>query len=320
MANIVGILILLVLVVGVRAASQPQHASETVAETQQEPVELLEEEQVEEIEKEVAASAREVADLAQSLAKVDQQLETSEDERLLVTTYAIALEQEYEKHKQQLDEQSAERLEIREELAALDSKAHQLMLKKVGLTTASMQPATLVNTPTPIVRRNIEETVHLRLGEGRIAVAPLDKLVKMLESVSPQTRLRDLNRGNGVARIGPADGFELLYAVQQAFSDVSPMGTRTTQHEVFAELRPLFTPIGVEAEQALQPGDLIDQALRPYSAHNTAVVLWVLPDGIKDYRKIVSAVRERGYAVDVRLLLEGTHIAIGTSGRKTAAQ
>ena len=318
-ANIVGILILLVLVVGIRAASQPQVSENSVPPDAPLP-ELVDASEVDQLEEQVHSDTSKVVDLVASLRDINTQLGVGEEERALLATYTVALEQALEKEKQKLDSESAERLQVRQELATLDAEAHQLLLQKVGLDTAATKPTSLVNTPTPIVRRGIKETINVQLSNGRLAIAPLKKFEELVKNTPVDTRRRDLARGNGVARLGPIDDFELQYVIVQTFSDPGPLGTRQIKYLTFAELRPVETSCGLPVDSALEPGQSLDYEMQHASPYDTAFVVWVFPDSVSQYRPVVDHLRKHGYAVDIRLVPAGQYIAFSSIGRETTAQ
>jgi hypothetical protein len=316
-ANIVGILILLVIVVGIRAGLQPRSPTN---DSEQSPPALISPAVLAAKTEGLTRLEADVARMTNALASLREEAEQRDLERLDLAAYVVAVEQQLETERAKLSESEAERLRIRSALAQADQEWQQLMLQKVALASDAGQPQKLVHTPTPIVRNHSEQTLHLRLERGRVAVVPFERLVKLIDSRPLDSHRRDLERQGGIGRLGPVDGFELRYALIARASDPGPGGARQLVTFMAGELRPVRPDVGEPVDEAMAGGSSLDTLLRSTNPRDAIVMVWVYPDSTSEFRDLQAAIRERGYAVDLRLLPEDAHISFSPEGRKTSAQ
>lgn len=317
-ANIVGILILLVIVVGIRAAMQPQLAEEPVAAN--EPVGLLSEAVIEERAAALKKEWSETERLFDKAVAATVEAEERDALRIELATYTAAVEAELEREKAKLDQGEAERLSVRSELAQADFEWQQLMLQKVGLASKEDDSEKLLNSPTPLVRKSAERNIHLRLHDNRLSVVPLEQLLKLVKERSGDAIRRDLNRLEGVARVGPVHGYILEYAIILASAQVGPLGVRPVDAMEVGEVLPLTEDVGEPVELALQEGTPLDQLLDRSNPRDTVVTLWAYTDSVVECRALQTAIRKRGFAIDLRPLQGDQQILLSSKGRETAAQ
>lgn len=316
-ANIVGILILLVIVVGIRAAMQPQLEAQQDASA---ALPQLTQAMVDERASTLRRQQFEIRELVDRAARVAVEAETRDRDRVGFASYVLSVQQELDKQKQQLDETQTERLAIRSALAESELAWQQLMLEKVGLASKVSEPQSLVHTPTPIVRTQSERTLHLRLEHGRVAVVPFDELIDQLDSRSIDAHRRDLRRLGGVGRLGPIDGFALHYALITRASSPGPQGIRQVVTFLAGEVRPADELAGETLDEAMAPGSRLQAAMANIRPQDTIAMLWTYPDSTAQFRELQDWLRERQYSVDLRLLSADAHISFSPEGRKTAAQ
>lgn len=320
-ANIVGILILLVIVVGVRAAMQPQLEAEAESSsTSDAPQSLLTQAMLIEQQKQLDETKLEAGQLASKAQALSREVDQRDLDRIDLATYIATVDEQLEQKKALLGSAEAERLEVRSALAETDFQWRQLMMQKVALANQAAPTENIVHTPTPIVRGRIKKSLHLRLEDGRVAIVPLERLEKLTDDRGLGGVQRDLRRQDGVARLGPVDGFELYFVVITGMSPPGPRGIRRPIVFPAGEIRPGEGFVDYPIEQALEPNSAISSALKSVSPSDTAVTLWLYPDTAGNYRTLQQGLRNRGFAVDLRLLEEGTHIAFGPNGRDTTAQ
>jgi hypothetical protein len=317
-ANIVGILILLVIIVGVRAAMQPQIVEDQEVADSTGPV--ITEAMLKERESKLLAARSDIANLVNRVAEVEVEAESMEVSRMHLASYNNEVAAELERAKSKLSEDEAARLAVRTELAKADHEWEKVMLEKVALASKTEETEKLIHTPTPIVRSQSEKTLHLRLEKGRVAVVPFEALLGQLDGRPLDAHRRDLQRLGGIGRLGPIAGFELQYALISRASDPGPGGARQVITFLAGEIHPASEHVGEELDEALAPGSTLQAALAKSNPRDTIVMVWTYPDSTSQYRQLQGALRERQFAVDLRLLDAGTHISFSPEGRKTAAQ
>ncbi len=316
-ANIVGILILLVIVVGIRAAMQPTRVDSAITRSSQL---VITEARLEKKRDAIERLKHEIVEVRESVESLASRAEQLDLARIDVATYVAAVEQQLERERQKLSDAEAERLEIRSALAETDQQWQKLMLQKVAIASDAGRPQTIVHTPTPVVRTHNEQTIHLRLESGKVAIVPFERLTDLLHGRTFDAHRRDLQRQGGIGRLGPIGDFELHYALISRASRPGLGGVRQMLTFVAGEIRPTISQPGEAVEVALESGSALDEKLQSYNQRTTVVMIWVYPDSTTDFRPLQQAIRKRGFAVDLRLLDEGAHISFSPDGRKTSAQ
>lgn len=317
-ANIVGILILLVIIVGIRAAMQPQLIEEA---QEQETAPLITNAMVEQRKSVVLQQAREVDQLRKTVVSAIAEAKQRDDNRINLATHIAAVEAELQREKAKLDKADAERLRVRSELAEADYQWQQLMLQKVALAAKTEQDSEkLFNTPTPLASNHTAQSIHLRLRNGRVAVVPLEQLAELVRNRSSNSIRRDLERQEGVARVGPIDGFVLDYAIILSNPVEGPMGLRAADMVEVSEVLPLVENVGEPVATALNQGTRLDSLLDRSNPRDWVIKLWVYPDSTSQYRSLQDALRKRGFAIDLRPLQEGKQMIFSSQGRETGAQ
>ncbi|MCO6043565.1 hypothetical protein NG895_06565 [Aeoliella sp. ICT_H6.2] len=312
-ANIVGILILLVIVVGIRAAMQP-HLDAQAPVAQQAPVLT---------EASVTARVESLTHEKLSLAKLHNQLvgmvneaDQRDADRIGLATHIAAVEEELKHKKSSLEGAEKERLKLRTAMAKADMQWQKLMLEKVAIESQGAKAKTLVHTPTPMVRSESDKRLYLRVEHGKVALVPLEALTQKWKGRSPDSLVRDLKRNNGIGELEPVGNYVLYYTHLPVEPPAGPRGV----YALAGEIHPVVDGLGVTVDEALAQGSDLSRALEATTPQQTVVLVWAYPDSTAEVRKLQNALRRRGFAVDLRLLEVGHHIAFSPQGRGTAAQ
>ena len=324
-ANIVGILILLVVVVGVRAS---QHIDKTVTlkESAHEPARDAGSPvaKVWPAMQQVLGSQRDLKELIRQMINVRQEALLRDEERLQLNTYVAAVEQELEKQRSELSREEQHDFDLRRELHDAQNTLNELTRKQVALLTRAPEVEELENIPTPLAQTVSGEEVHLRLAGGRVAFIPLDDLLSELRNHAERNFWQLRDRNSVVSTVGPLGGFRLRYRLEKKRYAVRGIsGTRQQGSLVQLtrwELLPEVLEIGEPLKQALQPNSDLMHVLKGHRPQSTTITVWTYADSFGEFRELRQGLFSLGFGIAGRPLPDGIRIGGSPSGTKSVTQ
>ena len=332
-ANLVGILIILVVIVGASASNRSQQAP-----IQPDPeLEAAYTSTIQQIENESYLTHKLRTDNQQLEQQIlDQNRLTAElatqRHRKLVQAETLRLQAEEIKTKidaklANFDEATRKNQQVQIQLTAAQ-EALTAELKDTKAQTAalaaSFKPAKnkqLKHYPSPIAKTVFSEEIHFRLSDGKLTYVPLEQLLGLMKDewrLKAEQRLTHLN--HTLETVGPLDGFRLQY--QLTAVENGPAGARQGRSITFDRFRVIPQPNQPTetVATALTEGSRFRSILSRHEPRRTTVSIWLYPDGFSDHRKIKNWLHENGYQIASWPLEYGRHIAGGPNGFKTSAQ
>ena len=327
-ANLVGILIILVVLVGANASQSVQQAPAQVDPN-------LETERLATID---AISTQ--ADLTHKLRVDNLQLELQireqnqlaaslSDQRHLMLVQAETLRVQATEIESQLDARlasfdEAQRTQQQEQIKlvsaeqALTAELNDVQAKTAAMA-ASFKPVEnkqLKHYPNPIAKTVFSEEVHFRLADGKLTRVPLEQLLALMKDewrLQAEQSLKTSNRT--VETVGPLEGFRLQYQMSAAEVEQG----RSIRLDRFQVIPQPNVP-SESVEVALAEGSRFREILSRHEPRRTTVSIWLYPDGFSDHRAIKTWLYENGYQMASWPLEYGRHISGGPNGFKTSAQ
>lgn len=316
-ANMVGIMIILVLVTGMRVRNAPVAA--LAAAPDPAAVDALATSQETE-----AALRSEVAGFREKLAGFQQNLTARFAERTRLSNLVAAIQHELGERRQKLDAQSQQAFDLKRQLAEADARLTAVRGEQIQLESMSVAPTTVEVFPTPLARVVEDKEIHCQLRGGLIAVIPWDELV---EEFKREAREKVQSRGSTpeiTRTIGPRDGFRLRYTLEQREIPAEvrmQTGIRGNLWELDkVTLIPVSGELGEPLTEALARGSAFRDALARARPGRTIVTLWVYPDSFGVYRELQRELYALGFATAARPLTENTPISASPEGTKSSAQ
>jgi hypothetical protein len=350
LANMVGILIILIVIAGVRAGSEPMPSvQEIMAEIRRtsgvvptaettalgaDPSTATTSAGEVVPEAENASPPPEVADKRAALEAELAALAAKSNQRAEELEFAATKEAELQRLRETEEERIARKTTLLTEVRQRTEQASVALLvnkdRLTGLLAESEQVAAsggkvekIVHRTTPISQEVSGNELHFRLAEQKVAVIPLDGLLERLKSQVERQKQTLQHVRSHQGSVGPVEGFQLQYLIErQAASQ-------------FDEIRhgPGVFRIGVSAWKLIPEPDLdaetADQALRRNSRFAAAlraappdatITLWVYPDSFALFRRLQAAAHAEGFTVAARPLPQGVPIAGSPSGSRSAGQ
>lgn len=333
-ANVVGVLIILVMLIGAQA-SRTVAVAESTEPTTDTTVPLASEEASQDVESllsELESSTRAARTSQRILqatnlhiSKLSYESQAYDRQRIELAMHHSLLEEDLERRKQQLDQQQQCEFDVQRQL--LDSKIdlEQLSQEQLSLMSAPDTVTEVECVPTPLAKVVEGKSIHLRLSRGLVSVVPLEELLAETRHNLEDLRRRLQANGRVVEVFGPLDGYRLKLTVAKQTSSESVGGplvgrTQRTNYSQYAEILPNAEEIGQNVEQALLPGGRLHQLLDARRRQKPAVVVWLYTDSFDEFRPLKRALWERGFSLATRPMRPGTRIGASPFGTRAAAQ
>lgn len=359
LCNMVGILVILIVIAGLRVSRAPIVIPEAAATVQPSPPTVLDD-PIELGEPEtmvwaVEAPPPEIPDLppppkpvrlaplippkelvdASSSMQADldvmtAQIAESEAEAETLAARTALAEKEVAKARAlvatvNVDQKSAAELALleKQDLASLSSQLATLETELTEARATGPKVKILKHSTTPVSRFVSGTEVHFRLINNKVSVVPVEVLVERLQAQIQRQRDFLLSREYYESKVGPVDGYQMEFTLERSKATPAEelsMGGRLIKMEVTGwQIRPAAGIIEETAEQALRPGSHFMQAIET-AGTNATLTFWVYPDSFDAHRALQDHAQTRGWRVAARPLPEGVPIAGSPKGSKSLAQ
>lgn len=350
-ANIVGILIILIVVAGMRVSQAPLpiladtagNATGCAASTESKEPGICEANLIAGDPQRDAPPTRPVAaprpspGLVRQIARLEQEIAVMESEaaargderqralaqrsdienKLEATGAAVAAEQDaLQRSKSRLKRLHGELNAKRAELITLQTRLDQARRGKEPVKQ-------ITHRLTPISREVEGKEIHFRLAENRVAYLPIQELVERLRPQMQRQKDWLVNYRQHQGQVGPVGGFMMNYVIErQPFSVLDELRTGRVMIRIGLtkwELVPSPNLVAETTDEALKMGSAFIRKLKAADLDST-VTLWVYPDSYPIFRRLQKFAHNEGFTVAARPLPFGVPIAGSPNGTRSAAQ
>lgn len=316
--NLVGILIILIMVIGTRTQNAVLEAAPHADHPDAPP------------KRDLAAARSAVSAVEGDIHEIDakikrQQLEVAfrRKERDKMLEVLTAVEQQFQKHRETLDEEQQRRLAATRQLLAARSELEDLAASRQTLESSATQPNVIEHLPTPLAKTVFGTELHFRLLHGRLVYIPWEELVAKLKADAPHNVWKLKESTSVTETLGPVGGFRMKYTLRR-MQHVAPVGgSLAVQQRVELDrfvLEPIQEDLGVPLEQALQEGSEFLEMLRRADPDRTTITVWVYPDSFNQFRTLKAELFRRRFLAAGRPMPEGHPIGGSPDGSRSAAQ
>jgi len=327
-ANVVGVLIILVMLVGVRASQGilfSEVGSTPIANLAEVPDLRELETRVEVARRQALDSRREIEKLATRLVRISNEATAYDNQRVELAMHRSLIEEDVAKRRDKLDSQSQHQFDVQRRITEARIKLDELTQEQLSLLSAPKVVEELECVPTPLAREVDGDSIHLRVKNGLVSVVPLNELLDEVQRNVEGIRRRLQQNGQVVETFGPIDGYRLRMTVARGISSDSVGGPRAGQIQrmvidQYAEVLPTAEEMGQPVEQALMPSGAVYKHLQARRRQAPAVVVWLYTDSFSESRILKRTLWEMGYAMATRPMQPGTRIGVSPHGTKAAAQ
>ncbi len=317
-ANMVGILVILVMLVGVRVKNAPAVVAAIPNGNRQLAAEL---------EKDLAAERS----LRRDVLKVAGEIQNLQNETLLqgprrdiLAAAVSSWEHELRTRRQQMDAETQAAFDLKLSVSESQAQLQQLARRRLAAERAPPKSIVVESYPTPLSRLVHGHEAHFQLRGGLISPIPFDEFLDQLKSEFRQKKWKLRDRPEITETIGPIRGFRLRYTL--ARHDISPetamelgYGGRVVRLE-HCTFIPVSGRMGETIDAALSEGSEFRRALAKFHPGRSTVTLWTYADSFASFRRLKKALYQSGYAVAARPLPIGVPITASPEGTKSAAE
>lgn len=327
-ANLVGILIILVVVVGAQAkvawkpAETPKDRSGEIAEIQQTLVEKRDqaikmekahEDLNAETQRQIAATTR----LNQVRHEMLVQIDIAEQ----------LLAERKQARETKLDERSLQEQSLTLQQQQLTKKLQEIESSLKAVAAATRPKSEVIeHFPNPIAKTVFTDEVHFQIKSGRIVFVPLDELLHRMKA-EVESKIELLRQSPQITSIvGPIKNFQLEYElVGEVIRQPTSNGVleRTMVQFNGFQLIPSSDELGLTVAQELDESTNRSEfrtALQRFAPGKTTVSLWVYPDSFTEYNDVKNWLYKQGYQVACWPLGADKKISGSPSGFRTSAQ
>jgi hypothetical protein len=321
--NIVGILILLVMVVGMRAS----HAVETAVITQRASEVAQQNVTPDDVRQAVESAAdaeRQVRELIYRVVDTRQETLLREKEREVLSTMVAEAEQHIAERRERLDSQQRRDFDVRRQLAEAQLTLDELTREQVAMLSQEPDVEEIKCEPTPLAQVVTGKEVHVLLADDHVAVVPFDALLEQMKADIQENVWRLREQDELERTVGPTGGFRLRYwFVKTDVIARSEAGTvvagRVPQfsHCFFVPER---TPAGEPALESLRANSELRQFLQRLNPPATTVTIWTYPGNYERLREIKRTIRDLGFQIAVRPLPKGMPIGASRTGSESLSE
>ncbi len=317
-ANLVGVLVILVVVV----ASQTKIAATAAAKNE------LKQQENDEVLKRIETVKNVQDDLERQLSIYERHqfeiaLRKRERDQLMIEL--VQEESAVDEIKKTLDEDQTIKLENAVEIEELQQKIAALLANQGELESAEApnETITLQHLPTPMAKTVFGDEVHILLENEKVSVIPWDTLIESLKSQARLSVTRAIRNDRVVDALGPVDGFVMKYALKTQRGLVSNGAGASMAQNVELEyfvLEPTEEVIRENIDAALQVSGRLRSELALHQPRSTTVTVWVYPNSFGSFRKLKERLFVEGYLTAARPLPEGIRVGASPQGSNSSAQ
>lgn len=320
-ANLVGILIILVVVVGAQAKQnwvKNQAASEETAR-----VEELRE-KIENAELTVDKLTRDNHLLEQQADKEAAFAKAVAERRQQMLVQIEMVKQKIDEKKSLLKDDEKIRFDSNVRKASLESELEKLKREAVALKSNQVQNVeTIDHYPTPIARTVLSDEVHFRLYNGKLMYVPMDELTKAMKA-EWRTKAEKLRQApTTVETVGPIGEFRMQYQLEAVEIERLGESGRVTNQIIRLKrfvMIPVFEDGGETVAQALGNDSKFRKIITPEGKKRPTVSIWVYPNSFTQYNQVKEWLRVNGFQAACWPLAEGRLISGSPNGLKSSAQ
>jgi len=319
-ANLVGVLIILVVIVGAHAKQSWVKVSDDSALTSQIEKMVSDVQDFETTVTKLTADNHLLESTIANEAMIGNSLEQKRH-RMLVQIQRVKAE--LERRRMLLDEHNRTIFDRNVKKASLESQLREFQrAAQAAKTIVKPKNEVIEHYPTPIAKTVFSDEVHFRLSNGRITYVPMDELIELMKSEWKIKAEKLKQSPTTLETVGPISGFRMQYELESVVvkraSDFGELAHQVVRLSRFVMV-PIHRESGESIERAIQPNSEFRVIVDARPANKTTVSIWVYPDSFAEFNELKTWLRERGYQTASWPLSRGKLISGGPNGFRTSA-
>ena len=316
-ANLVGILIILIMVIGAQATdamveAEPDDAQPPAAPPDPEAIRSV-----------VSAVESDIHAIDAKLKRQELEIAYRRTERDKLLLVVMSVEQQFDEQRAGLDEQQQLQLQATRELLAAQAEMEDLKAQRSALEHDRPADNVIEHLPTPLAKTVFGTELHFRLLAGRLTYIPWDELVAQLKEDAPRNVAKLKDAAHVTETLGPIGGFRMKYTLRRVQQVAPAAGSLAVQQRVELDRFTLVSvrdDLGEPLQEALSEGSEFYASLQRFDPHRTTVTVWVYPDSFDQFRMLKAELFRRGFSTAGRPLPAGHPIGGSPDGSRSASQ
>lgn len=317
-ANIVGILIILVMVAGLRIRDATVDAAMADDDLRGDTAALEEEQST------AGLLRSDVFKAAAQVQRLTRERALRQAERDRLATAVAAWEHKIRAYRDELDAESQRAYDLRLELAEAKAQLENTRQETAAAEDAKVPTVVVESYPTPLSKSVDGREAHFQLRGGRVAFIPLEDLLREFKDDARQKASKLLRQPEMTETVGPKGGFRLQYTLvrREIADDTAIAAGRAGTYATLERwtLIPTSGQVGEPVDTALEIGSRFREVLAQHDPQCTTVTLWTYPDSFEEFRRLKKDLYELGYAAAGRPLPFDLPIGGSPQGTKSAAE
>lgn len=325
-ANLVGILIILVVILGSQSKQVLEQIQvESVEESSVDQTQWASDDQMAELAQvsmRAAAARIDSTKFERTIKQQDALLARTRQERAMLLDLLSEAQKAWEDKKQELDQKLTLAAAKQTEFEQTQLDLQQLQGERERLENQSAPVVSLQHLPTPMARTVFGDEIHLRLKGNLVSVVPVDRLVEEIKQDFERAAAGS-RQGQLDGAVGPMRGYVARYVMDKSRGLTSRGGRAqmaTRIQLVGMTLEPLAEPHGQSIEKVLNGSSELDIELAGRDPGNTTITVWVYPDSFGAFRSLKERLYQKGFATAARPLPMDRQISGSPQGSRSTAQ
>jgi hypothetical protein len=315
-SNIVGILIILLVLVGVRVRTAPRTQAIASAESSLR-------DQLCRGQEEIAALQQQREQLATAAVRVEHSTATGKQSHQAVQSARAEAGQTMRESEQRL---TAVRRDVNVQQAVLAEARERLVGLAEELSGLEQRPVPQrpLVLRTPLSEAVDGDELHFECADGRVCFVDLEALLQRakVRGQALDAPLRDA--GQASTSVGPVGSFRFEFTMAREdmpFSQKMIYGSGSFRARMVSwRLIPVAASRGEPLAEARRPDSAYQRCLARARPGHTALTFWVYPDSFALFRELRAPLADRGFVVAARPLPPGVPITGSIHGSRSFGQ
>lgn len=303
-ANLVGIMIILVVIVGSKTKVAAEKHSRDLINADHDK-------ELEDPRNEVVAVSQSLVDQVVNLREYELETEYRKLERQALLDKVALTKMEVDEKLSKLDEKQRDAVEEDSEIDKLKSELSKAVQLGGAVEETKRTKIVLEHLPTPMARTVFQKEMHIILKDSQVIVVPWERLIETLKQQIPLAARRQASRNKLEDKVGPVGGFVMIYRMAAI-----PGGFELDRFE----LEPTSGVPTESINDAMSSTSRLSTELATRNPRETVVTIWVYPNSFDDFRKLKSYLFSEGFLCAARPLPDGIRVGGSPQGTRSSAQ
>ena len=319
-ANLVGVLIILVVVLGTQSHEAIHEIVEdSVTENHALPEQMS---ALEEQAMRAAAAQRDSNRLETTIRQFDNEIASRNQQRAMLLDLLAEARIAWEDSKQHLNADATEAAAKEIEISRIEKELAELSGERERIEGEPEPIIAVAHLPTPMAKTVFGDELHFRLKDNLVSVVPIERLIEEMKQ-EMQRSLQSSREGQLETAIGPVRGYVAHVEMNRSSELITRGGqirNATGVEVVGMTIEPLKEPHGQHISNVLAGSSELDIELAGRDPATTTITVWVYPESFAAFRQLKEHLYRKGFATAARPLPQDFPIGVSRNGSRSTAQ